>query len=64
LLRIAWTVGLCWWCSLRLGGFYYFKYQGIVDARLKQPLFADTAKFCRAARGSARAKAQRSPDRQ
>ena len=25
--------------------FYYFKYEGIVDARLKQPLFAQTAKI-------------------
>jgi len=28
-----------------LFGFYYFKYEGIVDARLKQPLFAQTAKI-------------------
>ena len=27
------------------GGFYYIKYQSIVNARLKEPLFADTAKI-------------------
>jgi penicillin-binding protein 1B len=32
------------------GGFYYFKYQGIVDARLKQPLFAHTAQIYAAPR--------------
>ncbi len=31
-------------------GFYYFKYEGIVDARLKQPLFAQTAKIFAAPR--------------
>ena len=30
---------------LSVGGYYYFKYQGIVDQRLKQPLFANTAKI-------------------
>ncbi|MDE3063437.1 MAG: PBP1A family penicillin-binding protein [Acidobacteriota bacterium] len=30
--------------------FYYFKYQGIVDARLKEPLFANTAKIYAAPR--------------
>jgi penicillin-binding protein 1B len=33
-----------------LGGFYYFKYQRIVDERLKQPLFANTAKIFAAPR--------------
>lgn len=33
-----------------LFGFYYFKYEGIVDARLKQPLFAQTAKIYAAPR--------------
>jgi penicillin-binding protein 1B len=33
-----------------VGGWYYFKYQRIVDARLKQPLFADTAKIYAAPR--------------
>ena len=31
-------------------GFYYFKYQGIVDERLKQPMFAETAKIFAAPR--------------
>ncbi|MGA9461452.1 MAG: PBP1A family penicillin-binding protein [Terracidiphilus sp.] len=30
--------------------FYYYKYQGIVDTRLKQPLFAETAKIYAAPR--------------
>ncbi|WP_263353580.1 PBP1A family penicillin-binding protein [Acidicapsa acidisoli] len=33
-----------------VGGYYYFRYQGIVDARLKQPLFATTAKIYAAPR--------------
>jgi len=33
-----------------LGSYYYVKYQSIVDTRLKQPLFADTAKIYAAAR--------------
>jgi penicillin-binding protein 1B len=31
-------------------GFFYFKYQGIVDERLKQPIFANTAKIFAAPR--------------
>ena len=30
--------------------FYYFKYEGVVDERLKQPLFANTAKIFAAPR--------------
>src|ERR1700675_2210887 len=30
---------------LSVGGYYYFKYQRIVDERLKQPLFQNTAKI-------------------
>ena len=30
--------------------YYYFKYQGIVDERLKQPIFANTAKIYAAPR--------------
>ena len=30
---------------LTVGGYYYFKYQHIVDERLKQPLFQNTAKI-------------------
>ncbi len=33
-----------------VGGWYYFKYQSIVDQRLKQPLFANTAKIYAAPR--------------
>jgi penicillin-binding protein 1B len=33
-----------------LGGYYYVKYQSIVDARLKEPLFANTAKIYAAPR--------------
>jgi penicillin-binding protein 1B len=35
---------------LGVGGYYYVKYQSIVDERLKQPLFADTAKIFAAPR--------------
>jgi penicillin-binding protein 1B len=35
---------------LAIGGYYYYRYQGIVDARLKQPLFATTAKIFAAPR--------------
>jgi hypothetical protein len=31
-------------------GYFYFKYQGIVDERLKQPIFANTAKIFAAPR--------------
>jgi penicillin-binding protein 1B len=30
---------------LSVGGYFYFKYEGIVDARLQHPLFANTAKI-------------------
>jgi penicillin-binding protein 1B len=30
---------------LSVGGYYYFKYKGVVDARLQQPLFQNTAKI-------------------
>ncbi len=35
---------------LSVFGWYYFKYQGIVDERLKQPIFANTAKIYAAPR--------------
>jgi penicillin-binding protein 1B len=35
---------------LSVGGYYYFKYQSIVDERLKQPLFVNTAKIFAAPR--------------
>ncbi|HEY3704054.1 MAG TPA: PBP1A family penicillin-binding protein [Terracidiphilus sp.] len=30
---------------LSVGGYFYFKYKGVVDARLQQPLFKNTAKI-------------------
>ncbi len=45
-----WTIAVCALVVFAVGGFYYFKYQGIVDARLKEPLFADTAKIYAAPR--------------
>ena len=44
--------------------FYYIKYARIVDERLKQPIFANTANLRRAARGASRAKDQRASYRQ
>ena len=38
-IAVAGVVVLC------VGGYWYIKYQGIVNARLKQPLFAETAKI-------------------
>src|SRR5208337_3671209 len=35
---------------LSVSGWYYFKYQSIVDERLKQPIFASTAKIFAAPR--------------
>ncbi len=51
LLRIVLiTVGVCAAILIAFASFYYFKYQGIVDARLKEPLFANTAKIYAAPR--------------
>jgi penicillin-binding protein 1B len=51
LLRVALlTVTACVVLFLVVTGYYYFEYQGIVDARLKEPLFADTAKIFAAPR--------------
>ena len=50
LRSIVLVVLLCVVGVLSIFGFLYFKYQGIVDARLKQPLFANTAKIYAAAR--------------
>jgi len=51
LLRIALvTIAVCVLVFLVFIGYYYFKYQGTVDARLKEPLFAKTAKIFAAPR--------------
>jgi penicillin-binding protein 1B len=44
------TFGVVVLSGLAVFGFYYFKYQGIVDDRLKQPIFANTAKIYAAPR--------------
>jgi penicillin-binding protein 1B len=50
-LRVALvTFAVCVVGLFAFGSYYYFKYQGIVDARLKEPLFADTAKIFAAPR--------------
>ena len=50
-LRIALvTIAVCALVVIAVTGFYYFDYQGIVDARLKEPLFANTAKIYAAPR--------------
>ncbi len=55
----AWTLALriglvalaaCLLVFVSVTGYLYFEYQGIVDARLKEPLFANTAKIYAAAR--------------
>src|SRR5271165_4171058 len=43
-------VGLCVLVVFSIFGYFYFKYQGVVDQRLKQPLFANTAKIYAAPR--------------
>jgi penicillin-binding protein 1B len=50
-LRIALvTIAVCQVVFFAISGYYYFTYQGIVDARLKEPLFANTAKIFAAPR--------------
>jgi penicillin-binding protein 1B len=50
-LRVALvTIAVVLVVFVSVAGFYYFKYQGIVDARLKEPLFANTAKIFAAPR--------------
>jgi penicillin-binding protein 1B len=46
----AWGFAAFALISFSVFGFYYFKYRGIVDERLKQPIFADTAKIYAAPR--------------
>lgn len=50
LLGAALTVVLCAIVGFSIFGYYYFAYRSIVDERLSQPLFADTAKIYAAAR--------------
>jgi penicillin-binding protein 1B len=52
-LVVLTVLGVCAVCALAgfsVFGFFYFKYRGIVDERLKQPLFEDTAKIYAAPR--------------
>jgi penicillin-binding protein 1B len=50
-LRVALVaIAACALVFVAVGGFYYFRYQGIVNARLKEPLFASTAKIFAAPR--------------
>jgi penicillin-binding protein 1B len=50
-LRIALgAVGVCALVFFCIATYYYFEYQAIVDARLKEPLFANTAKIYAAPR--------------
>ena len=44
------AVAVCAVVFFAVTGYYYFKYQGIVDARLREPLFANTAKIYAAPR--------------
>ncbi len=44
------AVGVCALVFLSVFGYYYVKYRNIVDARLKEPLFANTAKIYASAR--------------
>jgi penicillin-binding protein 1B len=51
ILRVALVcVGVAAILFCIVGGYYYYRYQGIVDERLKQPLFATTAKIYAAPR--------------
>ncbi len=44
------AVALCAIAGFSIFGYYYFAYRGIVDQRLSQPIFADTAKIYAAPR--------------
>ena len=50
LLVIASAFALCVLAGASVFTYYYFAYKGMVDKRLSQPLFADTAKIYAAAR--------------
>src|SRR5580698_5382469 len=50
LLIAAGIFAVCALVGFSIFGFYYFKYRSIVDERLKQPIFANTAKIYAAPR--------------
>ena len=50
LLCVLGVFVLCALTGFSVFGYYYFKYRGIVDARLQQPLFEDTAQIFAAPR--------------
>src|ERR1700691_2332363 len=50
LLAALMAFGLVILTGLSVFGYFYFKYQGVVDERLKQPIFANTAKIFAAPR--------------
>jgi penicillin-binding protein 1B len=49
-LGAAAAIALCALVGFSIFGYYYFKYRSIVDARLSQPIFADTAQIYAAPR--------------
>jgi penicillin-binding protein 1B len=49
-LGLAAAVALCMLVGFSIFGYFYVKYHSIVDARLSQPIFVDTAKIYAAAR--------------
>jgi penicillin-binding protein 1B len=49
-LGAAAAIALCALVGFSVFGYYYFKYRSIVDARLSQPIFADTAQIFAAPR--------------
>jgi penicillin-binding protein 1B len=49
-LAVAAAFAVCVLIGFAAFGYYYYKYRGIVDARLSQPIFVDTAKIFAAPR--------------
>ena len=49
-LGVAAAIALCVLVGFSVFGYYYFKYRSIVDTRLSQPIFADTAQIFAAPR--------------
>jgi hypothetical protein len=59
------TVGVGVLVVCAVFGYFYVSYRHVVDERLKQPIFANTAKnLCRAPRGAPGTEVHRPPDRQ